>query len=89
MCVFCALSFLALGLTITDTNSFFLSVSPKNQCVLKRDFFVRSFQILPSLSDKMETKLEGFAANARNKFLKREAQALLKQNSPASKKQKK
>ena len=37
----------------------------------------------------METKLEGFAANARNKFLKREAHALLKQNNPASKKQKK
>ena len=49
----------------------------QKKCILKREFFTRSFQNLPNLGGELAPKLKGYSESARNAFLKKEAEALL------------
>merc|ERR1712176_521485 len=50
----------------------------QKKCVLKRDFFIKTFQIVPEFSVHFSGKLAGLVTSSRNDYLKVEASELLK-----------
>jgi len=51
----------------------------QKKCILKREFFISAFKIMPEGLGGLRPKLTEYAANARNDFLKSKANELLKQ----------
>ena len=51
----------------------------QKKCILKREFFISAFKIMPEGLGGLRPKLTEYAANARNDFLKSKASELLKQ----------